>query len=227
MTDLRALLPPPGRTNTSVLFDDHPDDHNEIVDALNVLADKLADATTLAGYRVYATVAARDADAGAHVEGMLAWTEAELTLAVWHGEWMVVREPPQDTWAPVIKLGAETLTVIAGADYTHWYRHDFGVCTFGLYMVMEPPDGTNAADVLTVDPPLTPTSEGGAGVGFCLVDPGPSGAIGVGTVVDPTRMAILKPPTGLLTRGDLGFSMPLTSNVEVFMAGQYATGAFS
>jgi hypothetical protein len=223
MTDLRALLPPPGRTNTTPLFNDHPDDHNHIVAAVNELADKVTDAIDIPNYRVYADKAARDADATAHVEGMLAWAVTERTLAIWHGAWNVVREPPLDTWAPVIKLGAEVLTVITGADYTHWYRHDFGVCTFGLYQVMAPPTGTNVADVLTIDPPLVPTSEGGAGVGFVLTSEIP-GAIGVGTVVDPTRMAILKPPTGLLTRGDLGTLG--ASNVEVFSTGQYATGAF-
>src|SRR4051794_39854794 len=93
MSDLRSVLPPPGRTNVTTLFDNHPADHDALVDALNGLGVRIDDLETAAQYRTYATIADRDADTSAHILGMITWAISERTLAVWNGEWDVLNEP--------------------------------------------------------------------------------------------------------------------------------------
>src|SRR5262249_54332070 len=127
MTDLRDVIPAPGRTNATPLFDNHPADHNTIVDALNSVANRVDDLETSAYYRVYANKAARNADTSAHVTGMLTWPAAEATLPIWEGAWTILPEPFRP-FPPPLWVG--TTEFALGATPSCGYRHVYGSCQF-------------------------------------------------------------------------------------------------
>jgi hypothetical protein len=227
MTDLHDILPPPGRTNSTPLLGSHPGDHNEIVDALNDLGDLVDSIRTAASYRVFDTIAGRDGDVSAHVEGMLAWANSEMTLALWHGEWIILQEPFQP-WVPVVHMGAAVYALTANRGCG--FRHEYGSCRF--YISLRVLLGTSDPDdVLYVEPPLVPTSQGGFGVGY-VVDPtaGSIGGLGLhdehigGGSGAPPALAIGMPGVeGLMARRHLA----AVGEFDLYMSGFYATAAFA
>lgn len=133
MTDLSAVLPPPGRSNTTLLHDLHPEDHNEIVDAINALdtASSAVEATN--AYRIYASTVLRNADATAHVPGMLSWVGGtEATLAVWESDGWHTLVQPTVNFNPRLWIGTAELTFVPVTGYVSTYRNEGGLCRFRI-----------------------------------------------------------------------------------------------
>jgi hypothetical protein len=233
MTDLRVVLPPPGRTNTTLLHDLHPDDHNVIVDAINGVDVALAAAVAAGHYRIYFSLAERDADTAARVDGTLAWAAVEGVLAVWRVEaWLTLFEPLID-FEPHLWIGTaefDNVIPVATPPYRSRYRHEFGVCRFWIAARFGSL-GAGATGTLAIQAPLPPAvytvtivtpeetftdevSSGAFGTAYAVT--GDHGAIGgIGGVYDGTvtllgasgagQLAIVMPDTGgLMDDTDMG-----------------------
>lgn len=242
-------LPAPGRTNTTALLDNHPSDHNTLVDAINEVNADLQDALLSANYRVYNTLADRNADVTAHIEGMLAWSISERTLSIWHGEWTVIFEP-FIAFTPHLWIGStefRNVTPTSGTAYQSGYRHEFGKCAFYIAARFGQL-GPSETGVLSVMPPLRPTNTGSgpAGSGYAVVpDLGAVGGMSVGfngttslpapsdgTPLVQGQLAIVMPGTGgLLDRADMGSGSGSIGGgnpgeFDVFLSGFYPLYGF-
>lgn len=249
MTDLRDILPPPGRSNVTTLLDSHPADHNAIVDGLNGLGLRVDALETAAQYRVYDTLADRDADISAHVDGMLTWAISERTVAVWNGEWTVLAEP-FTAFSPHLWIGTlefNNVTPTSGTAYQSGFRRMFGSCEF--YIAARFGElGPSQSGNLIVMPPVRPTDTGSGPFGnaYCVVPEdgavgGMSGAFN-GSAAQPApsngdplvigQLAIAMPGTGgLMDRGDMGsgngsISGGNNGEFDVFMSGRYPMFGF-
>jgi hypothetical protein len=233
MTDLRDVLPGPGRTNATPLLDSHPGDHNAIVDAINVVANRVDDLETTAYYRTYATLAARNADTSAHIEGMLAWAAADRTLAVWHGAWLILDEPWQP-FTPHLFIGTTEMGL--GATPSCGYRHTFGACQFYLssnWGVL----GPALSGDIGLHPPLPPDPAANGGFGTMYVSPMADDApvVGLGLfnglasahlpgMVNDGVLMIGSPLDGrVLNRDDL----PPNGNFNCYASGIFPTAVYS
>jgi hypothetical protein len=226
MTDLRTVLPPPGRTNTTTLFDNHPGDHNQIVDSLNLVAGRVDALENAAYMRVYSNIAARNADTSAHIEGMLSWAAGDQTLAVWHGAWWILEEPFH-AFTPRLWIG--TVEFALGATPVTGYRHSYGSCQFYIsanWGVLGP--GVTTGDISML-PPITPDPAANGGFGSMYVSPMAATApvVGLGLFNGTTtlsgaphagQLAIGSPLDGrLLNRNDL----PPNGNFNCYASGFY------
>lgn len=226
-------LTPPGRSNATTLLNNHPDDHNLIVDAINDISDFLNDVTGRATYRVYDTVTARNADTDAHIEGMLTWAVSERQMAVWHGQWFILFQP-FTAFTPRLFIGTAELRPLGPPPpYQTGYRLSYGVVEFSIgHRFGQIPDSAGT-DILYVMPPTNdagaiiapPDGQGGFGTAY-LVDITGNGAVGgMGGVYNPTQLAIVVPGTGgLLRRSDLG---PAGGEIDVFLNGSYTTATYA
>jgi hypothetical protein len=253
MTDLHDVLPPPARTNTTPLYDNHPDDHNVMVDAVNQLAAGVGTYVSTIMLKVYADIATRQIDEPP--EGTLGWAVAEGNLAIYHShtlgsgavssEWIVLRETMQD-FTPRCWIGAAEQTYVpvtddgTGQPYQSRFRQDFGYCFFSVQARFSGLTSGQSGD-LAVMPPLQPTglTTGGAvlsgpfSVAYVVVPT--TGAIGgVGGAwngsdvltgsAHPGKLAIVMPGTqALLDRSEMGSG---SGTFDVIMAGSYPLDGF-
>jgi hypothetical protein len=231
MTDLRDILPPPGRTNTTPLPDNHPADHNQIVDAINIIANQVSALAVAGNYRTYASIADRNADTGARVNGMLTYAVAERTLAVWGGAWLIMMEPFQP-FTPRLWLGNTEMG--RGSVPSCGYRHAFGSCQFYItcnWGVL----GPGLSGDISMLPPLAPDPAANGGFGTMFVSPMAATAplVGLGLFNGTTtlagapyagQLAIGSPLDGrLLNRNDL----PPNGNFNAYASGFYPTNVLS
>jgi hypothetical protein len=221
-------LPAPGRVNATPLADNHPSDHDVIVDSVNELWADLNDALDAARYRTYDTVADRDADTGAHVEGTLAWATSERVLAIWHGEWQVLTQP-FTPFVPRCFFGDTEMRALGPPPpYQTGYRLSYGVVEFSIghrFGQIADPPLMDPTDILMVLPPVPPDGQGGFGTAYVVDVTGVGAVGGMGGVYNPTQLSIVVPGFGgLLRRSDLG---PAGGNIDVFMNGTYTTATFA
>lgn len=234
MTDLHDILPPPGRTNATGLFDSHPADHNQIVDSVNIIANRVDALSTLPNFKVYADKATRDADTAAHVGGMLSWAISEQTLAIWTTTWAILTEPFQP-FTPRLWVGG--LEFGLGSPPSCGYRHVFGSCQFYLsanFGVLGPGPPSQEGDISLL-PPLQPKSSSNGGFGTMYVSPmavdAPNvgmglfnGAVTLAGAPYAGQLAIGSPADGrLLNREDL----PPNGNFNCYASGFFPTNAYS
>ena len=232
------------RTNTTPVAALHPGDHNDIVAELNDLDDTLETWMEASPFRVYDTIAERDATSTVGVpEGQLAWCASERNLSVWRDTWLILREPYRP-WSPAVYLADTPVAVRTPPARESGYRYDFGVVQFNLSIQIGPlrPADYPPADALIVTPPIPYIPASGLGIagpGYA-VSSSVGGALGVGTLYDDTpRLAILKPPTGLLAfwdfMGEIEEPDPddppdpdkgTVEKVDIYMSGSYLTTAY-
>lgn len=221
-------LTPPARTNATTLLTNHPGDHNLIVDAINEVDANLDLALSRANYRIYPTKADRNADTGAHVEGMLAWCISERQLALWHGEWQILLMP----YTPFVAdcyIGTSHLAPVGPPPgYQSGWRLSYGVVEFSIghrYGQLAPPPAQPATAVLYCSPPIPPDGQGGFGNAYVVGLDGLGAVGGFGGAYNPTQLSIVMPGTaGLMKRQNLGTD---GSEIDVFMNGFYTTATYS
>lgn len=237
MSDLDIVLPPSSRANSTLLHDLHPEDHDAIVDAINQVVAAQAGLADAGRYRIYTTVAARNADTSAEVDGMLAWAGTDGVLAVWHSTWQTLFEPLID-FTPRLWIGTAELanvTPVVTPPYRSRYRHEFGMCRFwiaarfgslgagatGTMAIMCPlPPAIYTVTIVTGPPGHETTytddvSSGAFGMAYAVT--GDHGAIGgIGGVYDGTITL-----TGAPSAGELAIVMPGTAGLmtDVHMGG--------
>lgn len=221
-------ITPPNRTNATALLNAHPGDHNLIVDAINEVDDELNVALSRANYRIYDTVALRNADVTAHVEGMLSWAVSERQLCIWHGEWQVLLMP-YTPFIPRCFIGDDELAAIGPPPgYQSGWRLSYGIVQFSIghrFGQLAAPPTHEPTDIVYILPPILPDGQGGFGNAY-VVDVTDVGAVGgMGGVYDALKLAIVMPADqGLLNRSHLGAD---GGEIDVFMNGFYTTATYA
>lgn len=242
MTDLHTVLPPPGRVNGTPLYNDHPDDHNVVVDAINALHAGFLTYQDTIHLVVYPDLATMYADAS-QPEGTLGWAlgaygSAYAALAVYDPNtfgWVIITEP-MHLFTPRAWIGGTELTLVPTTGYQSKMRQDFGYCWFMIRARFGGLNTISGSGVFAVMPPIAPTTVGAGPfqMAYCVVPTlgaigGIAGAFDGNNVSVPAlpgasvpgHLACVMPGGGgLMDRGDMGPGTP-GGQFDVFMSGFY------
>lgn len=250
MSDLSIVLPPPNRLNGTRLHDDHPDDHNVVVDAINALYSGVAGFVSTIHMVTYATRALMLADAS-QPAGTLGYSMADATLAIYVPDhymlgypWTIIVEP-MHTFTPRCWIGTTELTIVPTTGYRSQIRQEFGYLWFEIHARFGGLDTISGTGNLAVMPPISPSPSvtGTFSLAYAIC---PSvGAVGSmsgawdGTTVlsgapITGQIAIVMPAgAGLMDRSDMGPSSgtpPIdggsTGQFDLSLAGQYPIAGF-
>lgn len=226
MSDLLDILPRPGRSNVTTLFDLHPADHNALVAAINSLHAGVDGWVSTIHLVRYVTDADREADMG-QPEGTLSWVVSSRTLSVKYGDaWLTLTQPRQ-VFTPRCWLGGTEQVSVSTATYESTFSQEFGLCYFNICARFNFVAGSTG--VLSVLPPLQPEDDIAAPFQNAYVVVPDLGAVGgmgggwngttplAGAPYDGQLAVVMPGGDGLLDQGHMG---DLTGDhFDVFMAG--------
>jgi hypothetical protein len=187
-------------------------------------------------------LAARNADATAHVNGMLAWAVSERVLAIWDTGWSILYEPfipfQPRLWVGGVEYAYVPHPPSGGAPgYNSGYRHEFGSCNFYIAARFGDMGAAAPNDLIYIMPPLPPAADSVGPFGSAVVVSINSiGQVAGAGVFDGKVAPAL---AGATVQGHLSMSMPGTKGLlragdlapdgefDIFWSGFYPTDSFT